>query len=81
MASVSVEVAQARLPGLISALKPGEELLITQQGRTVARLTAESRETRRPRQPGSAVGMLTIVSDDDSHLDDFRAYMPPVKDQ
>lgn len=27
------------------------------------------------RQPGSAKGILTIVSDDDDHLDDFRDYM------
>ena len=27
------------------------------------------------RRPGSAKGMLTILSEDDEHLDDFTAYM------
>jgi DNA-binding transcriptional regulator/RsmH inhibitor MraZ len=28
------------------------------------------------RQPGSAKGILTVLSEDDEHLDDFKAYMP-----
>ncbi len=28
------------------------------------------------RRPGSAKGLLTILSEDDEHLDDFEAYMP-----
>ncbi|MBK5969190.1 MULTISPECIES: hypothetical protein [Thiorhodovibrio] len=28
------------------------------------------------RQPGSARGELTIIADDDEHLDDFKGYMP-----
>ena len=28
------------------------------------------------RQPGSAKGILKILSDDDEHLDDFKEYMP-----
>lgn len=31
---------------------------------------------KKRRQPGSAKGILKIVSEDDEHLDDFRAYMP-----
>jgi len=27
-------------------------------------------------RPGSAIGKLRIVEEDDSHLDDFREYMP-----
>jgi len=33
-------------------------------------------EQKRPRQLGCAIGKLTIVEDDESHLDDFREYMP-----
>jgi len=29
-----------------------------------------------PRRPGSAVGKLTVVEDDDWHLNDFEGYMP-----
>lgn len=28
------------------------------------------------RRPGSAKGILKILSEDDEHLDDFKAYMP-----
>lgn len=34
----------------------------------------EAAPTRR--QPGSAKGMLKVLSEDDEHLDDFREYMP-----
>jgi hypothetical protein len=33
--------------------------------------------TEKPRrQPGSAIGEVTILQDDDGHLDDFKEYMP-----
>jgi len=76
MSTISVEEAQARLSVLISELKPGEELLITERDQPVARLIAESSKVRKPRQPGSAIGTLTIIKDDDAHLDDFKEYMP-----
>ncbi len=76
MTTVSIEQAQAQLPGLIASLKPGEELLITERNRPVARLVAERQSPAKPRRPGSAVGKLVIVEDDDSHLEDFREYMP-----
>jgi antitoxin (DNA-binding transcriptional repressor) of toxin-antitoxin stability system len=31
---------------------------------------------RPPRQPGSAIGTLTILSDDEAHLEHFQDYMP-----
>ena len=76
MTTVTIEQAQANLAGLIADLKPGEEVLITQQGRAVARLLAEPTDQRAPRRPGSAIGQLTIVEDDDAHLHDFKEYMP-----
>jgi len=76
MTTVSVEEVQAHLPALIAALKPGDELIIIQQDRPVARLVAEPSRTEEPRRPGSAVGQLFIVKDDDSHLEDFKEYMP-----
>ena len=76
MATITIEEAQARLPALISGLKPGEELVIIQQDRPVARLVAEPSKTRVPRQPGSAIGKLTVVEEDDAHLEDFKEYMP-----
>ena len=31
---------------------------------------------RRERTPGSARGKLTMIAEDDEHLDDFKDYMP-----
>jgi antitoxin (DNA-binding transcriptional repressor) of toxin-antitoxin stability system len=75
MTTVSIEQAQTQLAGLIAGLKPGEAILITQQDRPVARLIGEP-SGGVSRRPGSAIGRLTIVEEDDSHLDDFREYMP-----
>ena len=32
--------------------------------------------TPKKRQPGSAKGILQVLSEDDEHLDDFKEYMP-----
>ncbi len=76
MSTVTIEEAQAKLPELIAQLPAGEELIITQDERPVARLSAEPRPERKPRKAGSARGILEIVADDDEHLKDFEEYMP-----
>ena len=76
MVTVTVEEAQADLVGLISRLKPGEELLITKEDELIARLVAEPSEKRKPRKPGSAVGEPRTIEDDDEQLEDFELYMP-----
>lgn len=73
--TVTLEEAQARLADLIEHLAPGEEVVITREQQPVAKLIG-SRPARKPRQPGSGKGMLTIASDDDEHLEDFKEYMP-----
>ncbi|MHB8897344.1 MAG: type II toxin-antitoxin system Phd/YefM family antitoxin [Thermoguttaceae bacterium] len=75
MTSVSIEEAQARLPELIEHLAEGEEVVITRDRRPVARLLAEQKPIRKPRKAGNCKGMLTIVADDDQHLEDFQEYM------
>ncbi len=76
MQTITLEEAQVRLGSLIATLKAGEEVVITQHDRPVARLIAESTPTGKPRQPGSAVGQLVILQEDDEHLKDFQEYMP-----
>lgn len=76
MMTTTMQEAQVHLATLIAQLKPGEELVIVEQDRPVARLTAERTEKPGLRRPGSAIGKLTIVEDDDDHLADFREYMP-----
>ncbi len=73
---ITLEDAQAHLAEIIANLPPGEELLITQDERLIAKLIGQSSCTRHPRKPGSAAGKLIILSEDDDHLDDFREYMP-----
>jgi len=61
MTTVTIEEAQARLPGLIDHLAAGEELLITRAQKPIARLLAERKPQRKPRKAGSAKGMLTML--------------------
>ncbi len=46
--------------------------------RLVVLLPVEQKEAikKRGRQPGSAKGILHVLSEDDEHLDDFKEYMP-----
>jgi antitoxin (DNA-binding transcriptional repressor) of toxin-antitoxin stability system len=74
MHAVTIEEAQARLPELVSTLVPGEEVPITREGHLVATLVAPPRASW-PCQPGTAKGILNILSDDDDHLADFREYI------
>jgi antitoxin (DNA-binding transcriptional repressor) of toxin-antitoxin stability system len=76
MTTVTVEEAQARLLELIGGLSRGQELLVTQGGRVVARIVGERAESRQRPGPGLARGMLMIMADDEEHLKDFAEYMP-----
>ena len=73
--TVTMEEAQARLPELVAHLGSGEELIITQDHKPVAKLVREQAPTRTPRKAGNCIGMIKIVSDDDEHLKDFEEYL------
>jgi prevent-host-death family protein len=74
--TVTLPQAQADLAGLIRRLVPGEPLIITEDGRPVARLTAEPPPAPpKRREPGLWKGKVVIVSEDDEHLKDFEEYM------
>ena len=76
MVTATIQEAQVHLSSLIAQLKPGEELVIIERNRPVARLVAEPSEEAGPRKPGIAIGKLKIIEDDDAHLEDFKEYMP-----
>jgi prevent-host-death family protein len=59
---------------LYTNYQPSEEIQIFQNNQSIARLIIEPRKTRQPRKPGSAIGTLTIVVEDDEHLDAFSDY-------
>jgi antitoxin (DNA-binding transcriptional repressor) of toxin-antitoxin stability system len=72
---MSVQQASQQLAELLRNLGPGDEIVLTQDNKPVARIVSD---TPRPaaRQPGNCKGMLTINSEDDQHLDGFKDYMP-----
>ena len=75
MTFITIEDAQARLPELIHNLTPGEELVITENSREIAKLVVQPGAHVRP-IPGRGKGTLIILADDDEHLDHFREYVP-----
>jgi antitoxin (DNA-binding transcriptional repressor) of toxin-antitoxin stability system len=76
MSTVTIEDAQAKLSELIDQLAPGEEMIITRDKQSVAKLVGQQRSVRKPRRLGSAKGKLVILTEDDEHLEDFKDYMP-----
>ncbi len=70
--SVSIEQAAAKLAELVGMLKPGDEIVLTEHDRPVARIVPSPRN-RVHRKPGSCKGMLIIHQE---HLRDFAEYMP-----
>jgi antitoxin (DNA-binding transcriptional repressor) of toxin-antitoxin stability system len=71
-ATVTIEEAQSKLKELIHRMAPGEELVITEDQKPVAKLVSESAKQRQPRKPGNCKGMITLlVEDDSSDLVDF----------
>ena len=73
--TVTMEEAQAKLPELVAHLGSGEELIITQDHKPVAKLVREQPAPRKPRKAGNCVEIIKIVADDDEHLKDFEEYM------
>lgn len=72
---ISIDEAQGHLRDLIAGLAPGAELVITDDDKPVAKLVSEQMKPGAFRKPGLGKGMISIVSDDDTHLDDFAEYM------
>jgi len=70
--TITLEEAQACLTELVLRLAPGEEVIITQDQRPVAKLVGEQTAKRKPRKPGNCKGLMTIISDDHEHLKDFE---------
>jgi antitoxin (DNA-binding transcriptional repressor) of toxin-antitoxin stability system len=72
--TISLEQASAQLSGLVRALGPNDEIVLTDNDRPVARIVAS--ESPHTRVPGVWKGKLFISSEDEEHLEDFREYMP-----
>ena len=73
--TISIDEAQAKLAELIRQLAPGEEIIITENQQPVAKLVSQPKPSQR-RQPGRCKGMITLLVEDDEHLEGFKEYMP-----
>jgi len=73
---MTIEEAQANLKDLIGNLAIGDEIVITDNQRIVAKLVGERPPLKQRPGPGLCKGMITIVADDEDHLKDFGEYMP-----
>ena len=76
VSTVALEDAQARLGELIARLLPGEEIVITDAARPLARIVGEPKPAPQPRRLGTLKGtVLYFAPDFDAPLDDFKDYM------
>ena len=72
--NITLEDAQSNLPEIIDHLKPGTEIIITRNNQPVAALHLPSSEPPQPRFD-SCRGALTILTEDDEHLLDFKGFL------
>lgn len=73
--TITVEEAQASLKQLIHKLAPGEELVITENQKPVAKLVGEQPKPPRP-APGLGKGsVLYMAPDFDEPLEEMKEYM------
>jgi len=74
MSTTTIEEAGSRFAELVERLQPGSEVVITRDGRPVARLLPPALPQGVP-IPGRGKGKLIILEEDDEHLKDFAEYM------
>ena len=73
--TITIDEAQAKLKDLIHRLAPGEEIVITENERPVAKLSGAESKKQWPCKAGSAKGKIWMAPDFDEPLDDFMEYM------
>ncbi|PHQ33560.1 type II toxin-antitoxin system Phd/YefM family antitoxin [Rhodopirellula bahusiensis] len=75
MNELQIDSSNASLAGLLAGLKPGEEVVLVEEGKRVAVLRKEPTQDFSCKA-GSAKGKILNMADDfDSPLDDFAEYM------
>ncbi len=74
MTTVTLEEAQTQLAELVSRLAAGETIVIVKDLKPVAQLVAP--QSASPALPfGCMKDMLTVVTEDDVHLEDFEDHV------
>lgn len=74
--TITLEEAQAKLKDFIHQLAPGDEIIITENQQAVAKLVGDGPQQGKPRVPGLGKGLITLLVEDDEHLEGFAQYMP-----
>lgn len=75
MTTVTIEEAAAKLPEIIAQLQPGEEIVITDQGKPLCHVK-KAEQAQSHCQAGTAKdSILWIAPDFDAPLDSFKEYM------
>ena len=72
--SIPIEQAAVKLIELVATLGPGEEIVLTDRDRPVAKIIP-SVSSRRNHAPGACKGMLVVNQENEEHLRDFEEYM------
>lgn len=76
MSIVTIQEAQAKLSALIHGLTPGDEVVITENNKPVAKLARTELKALWPCKAGSAKGTVHWMAPDfDAPLDEFKEYM------
>jgi len=70
LATITVEEAQVHLKALIRQVAAGQDIIITENQQPVARLVGEpaKRQSGLRPPPGLGQGMMTILAEDEDHL-------------
>ena len=74
MSTITIADAQANLAELVHQLTPGQELVITEHNRPIAKLVPTS-AARTPKLGTMAGTVVHMAPDFDAPLDDFKEYM------
>jgi len=73
--TIPLEQASEQLTGLVRALGPGDEIVLTENDKPIARIVPSA--ARPKRVAGTCKGLLEILDDsDDVILEHFKEYMP-----
>ena len=74
--TITIDEAQANLKELVHQLAPGDEIIITENQQTIARLRGESEQPAKRPPPGLGKGSILYMAPDfDEPLDEMKEYM------
>ncbi|MBC8041913.1 MAG: type II toxin-antitoxin system prevent-host-death family antitoxin [Rhizobacter sp.] len=72
---LSLSEALPQLEALIAQAKAGDEIILTESGKPVVRVSPVLEASMQNRKAGSAKGQVWMSDDFDAPLEDFKDYM------